>query len=320
MKNLSFIAALLLLSLTSLAQKPFKSLSIGFEMYQPKTLGDTLMPESFSTGTLTLDTALAGGYVCGNNTYGDLAKAQIFKMPDNLSYNVRGVGLLIGDLVVANPVEELIISIHDTKGEGNFSNPPDTLGAPGYAFSQISVPASLLVNNQLNIIDFNTEIFVNDDYALCMDISGFATNTIGLMSTTDGDAQNSETAMEKVSDGSWYSMLNSWGWDAEIGIFSIINGASAHTNNIIPNEMAIDVFPNPISSENLFLNIQSIDNEMVDIELFDEKGEMIQKFCNNKINVGLNTLSLNFTNLSQGHYFLRINNNKKIYIKKIVVI
>ena len=77
LKHFSMLAvvSLFLISTAIFSQKPYKSVK-NFANNVSKSITDTLKPLSFVSGTLTLDTALAGGYVCGTNAYQDIAKSR----------------------------------------------------------------------------------------------------------------------------------------------------------------------------------------------------------------------------------------------------
>ena len=74
----------------------------------------------------------------------------------------------------------------------------------------------------VNYFYFPSPINVTSDYSIGIDFSAMGDDTIGIVSTTDGDAGSTELTWELQSDGNWYSMLYSWPLDFDMAIFAII--------------------------------------------------------------------------------------------------
>ena len=81
----------------------------------------------------------------------------------------------------------------------------------------------------------------------------------------------------------------------------------------IENADNIGVYPNP-ASDKLFINIPDINNESYVIRLYDITGNLL---LSGKING--NRYSADTSALSDGMYFLELDNNNEIYRKKIIV-
>jgi len=312
-------AIFLIINTNIFAQRAYKSLYTLDTAVQNKSVTDTLKPLSFISGTLTLDSALAGGYVCGTNAYNDLAKAQIYYISDSsLSHFVSGCGLYIGKLIINDPTKFLTINLYDLSGAGYSSDSLIIEGAPGVVFGTFEVPVTMLSENQVNNLFFNNEMWVTQSYALGIDFTNFGNNQIGLFSSSHGDAQGSELAWEKISSGQWYSMLTSWPFDADMGIFALINASSAHIPFAI-HKNDFKVYPNPSIDNTLNIILFSDENSEADINIFDLNGKSVFK-KNISINSGENLMSFTLPSLCKGSYFLNLKTHESNFVKKIMLL
>lgn len=311
---------LLITSTTVYSQRPYKSVSNISNTFNHKAVTDTLIPFSFLYGTLTLDTALAGGYVCGTNAYNDIAKAQIYYLEDSMSYYVNGCGLYVGDIQVNDSSKNLTLNLYDLSGMGYSADSLIHSGAPYNIIATIDIPVSSLSENQINYIYFPVEVWVYESYAMGIDFSDFGTNQIGLISTSNGDAQLRELAWEKLNNGQWYSMLTTWPFDGDMGIFSLINSVNANiisrTEEILGS---ISVFPNPSPDNTFYIKLQSLIESTANISVYNMDGSLIYK-KEILLRTNENILSVNLPDAKTGSFFVSVKIGNKNYIKKIILL
>ncbi len=87
------------------------------------------------------------------------------------------------------------------------------------------------------------------------------------------------------------------------------------------NKIKFNVFPNPISSE-FNVNFMSNKDGKVEIKIYSTTGQIIKSIINNvakkdeEINIKVDVKTLN---LSSGIYFIYVDNDESIYLKKIVI-
>jgi len=306
------------ISFKSISQRPFKSISNPPNNFDFKAVTDTLLPISFLNGTLTLDTALAGGYVCGTNAYNDIAKAQIYFIEDSLSYYVSGCGLYVGDLQVSDSSKNLTVNLYDLFGMGYNTDSLLYYNVPGNVIGTVEVPVNALVENQINYIYFQNEMWVLGGYALGIDFTNFGTNQIGLISTSDGDAQQKELAWEKLNNWQWYSMLSTWPFDGDLGIFSLINGVNAGLVNNNVSLSTFNIYPNPVLNNSFSIECISTFESMAKIKIFDTRGALVLE-KDLFLNAGKNVVSFNLPKLKNGNYFISVKTSNNNFIKKVTL-
>ena len=74
----------------------------------------------------------------------------------------------------------------------------------------------------------------------------------------------------------------------------------------------INVYPNPATST---VNVQLVDNSQANIQLFNLVGQVVMS---EQVN-GQDMVTLNVSNLNNGIYMLKVNQNGKVYTSKVVV-
>lgn len=200
-----------------------------FEMPTIKGEGDitdTLVPASFLTGTPTLYTTSAGGYVAGTNGYGDLAKAQQFATED--AYVIEGVMIWVG----VNALEEgdLNVTVWD------FDAAPTTeLAVQTVPFAQVTTTTPMEDGSFFHTVIFDEPVTVSGDFVVGTAWDGSITDGFGLISTTDFDAGETALSWEQWSDGSWLTILDAWPLDIDLGIFPLVSEAAVEMVNVTFN-------------------------------------------------------------------------------------
>lgn len=303
------------------AQKAHSPIKTFPSSFNTKIVTDTLIPMSFQTGTLIIDSALAGGYVCGTNAYGDIAKAQIFHITDSLNYFVEGCVLYVGKVKVNDAGKFLKVYLYDLSGGGFNKDGFAWNIAPGYVIDSLLIPVNVLSDNQMYFINFGQAAWVTSAYALGIDFTDFGSNELALISTTSGDAQSSELAWEKLANGEWHSMLSSWPFDADMGIFSLADLSTAHINEMSEASLSIqEVYPNPANNHFFNISVYSTTNQQVQISLFDLKGVQILN-PEYALAAGQNTaISMRLPDrIKAGTYLLSVKTWHKQYLKRIVI-
>jgi hypothetical protein len=242
---------------------------------------DTL--SNFFTGTPTVYGAQGGGYISGNNSYGDKAKMQLF----DATYGVSNGGSITGVCLWA-PIKS---------GTGNFqvkvwANVADTagteLGSATVSLSAVdtsSAASQIILSNPgltfqgspagVNLynvaVNFASPIAIpaSKEFWVGVVLPTGNGDTLALISNTDGDFNGAGAthAGEYWSDGSFYTLDGGWGIDIALGIYPIVNLVAG----IDENTISASVYPNPatdvlnIKTEEAIQNvtITSIDGKVV---------------------------------------------------------
>jgi len=265
---------------------------------------DTLGLDEFRNGTTILYTSPNGGFAFGSNGYGDLAKAQFFDKGNAIA--LRKVLLEFGEVVFGSgdANSAITVNVYNNYGDGIIvgSGALQDSIAPDSIIAQVSIPVSqLLDDGSFTIADFSSEnVILTDDFSVGIDFSLLAEgDTVGLNSTTDGDANGSNNGWELTSDSVWFQVAESsysWGLDVQLAIFPEVElGAPASIN-----EQSISVFisPNPTSD---FLHINFAKSGQYEIQLIDAAGRnVLSTASKNKLS------SIDISRLNPGFYVLSV--------------
>ncbi len=197
--------------------------------------------KSVNNNTDTLNYPLAGeyalyvydgGYVSGNNDYGDLAKANYFA--SSQAYMVTGVLIDFGWATGGNTDIEIAVW-------ANSKSPGNKIGSQMIGLQSI---INDVTNDQTTFVNFDDPVIVNGDFYVGVVLPTAAGDTVALMTNTDGDTDPA-TAWEHWSDQTWYPYDDPMSWDYKIShaIFPIVQSGDfliadfmAATTNIAPGE------------------------------------------------------------------------------------
>ncbi|MCS6917846.1 MAG: hypothetical protein RMK52_09685 [Chitinophagales bacterium] len=184
---------------------------------------DTLLLKSFmpvqqgGLGCFTGYYPIAGGgYVSGNNNYGDKEKAQFFslkameKAPPAM---LNGVLARIAYKTVAQADATARILVYRPDSSG-FS-PGELMGA-----SDPVLLSELPTDGQLSSFLFGQGLPLNgDSFFVSLELPTQAGDTLVLQSTNDLCRQQPHWSWERWADGTWHSLLNSWMLDIDLALF-----------------------------------------------------------------------------------------------------
>ena len=174
----------------------------GLENFQ-RTPTDTLFWTNTSASPAFIGSQ-NGGYVCGVNGYGDKAKVQGFELAATPSagapVTVEEVLIWFGGKTNTNPdtVNSAVkINVYYLNGPGT-STAGSVNTAPNTILSSLTVPVqdvdtgSTLADGG-NIFNFGGPVWVGGNFGVGVDFTSvMAGDTIGLVSSTDGDAGQTE--------------------------------------------------------------------------------------------------------------------------------
>jgi hypothetical protein len=265
---------------------------------------DTLGLDEFRNGITTLYTSPNGGFVFGNNGYDDLVKAQSFDKGSAVT--LQKVLLEFGDVVFSSgdANSAINVNVYNNYGAGIVVGSgvlQDSI-APDSIIAQMSIPVSQLFDDgSFTIADFSSEnVILTDDFSVGIDLSLLSTgDTVGLNSTTDGDANGSNDGWELTSDSVWFQVAESafsWGLDVQMAIFPVVElDATASINE---QSISVSISPNPTSN---FLNINFAKSGKYEIQLIDVAGRKVLSATSKN-----NLSSIDVSHLNSGLYILSV--------------
>lgn len=255
-------------------------------------------------GTYTVYEIIDGGYICGNNLFHDLAKANYF----NISQDVKITGLLV-DFVLAtggNPSIDLLI--WNNNGTG---------GGPGSALATQSVELntieSNIANNVMTYVPINPPISINHPFYGGFNLPTAPGDTLVVWSNEFGDTSPG-TAWDKWEDGIWVPISDpsSWGEDLAMAIHPIVEYQTGIHD--LTATVPIQAFPNPTNGL-MQINFASVEDAF-ELELLNLDGTTIKLVT---VPAGITNLTLDLTTLPGGVYFIRVTGEKTRGIQKIII-
>ena len=261
------------------------------------------------TGDYTFYTIIGqnSGYVSGNNSYGDLAKASYFYDYEAGSQLVAGVfDFAIAKRLTTNDVG-IKFKVWDNDGSFN---------APGTVLDSVEINISDIVQqvdfSQSTVIVFNPPVIVNGPFFLGVELPQIVGDTLVLFTNENGVVQVGN-GWEQISNGDWfpYSDEQSWLLDIDHTIFPVMCSSLGIENQLISENML--VYPNPASS---ILNIAFLQQPEKDLEirLTDLTGRIVSYGS-----ILGNQAAIDVSQLSPGTYFLSLISSTNVITRKIVV-
>jgi hypothetical protein len=296
-----------------------------------RTVTDTLVGASWTNGSAagpTLYSSGNGGYVNGNNGYADKAKVQAFVNSIG-SIGIDGALIWFGakehDGTATTSkvtVKEYSLNGPGTASSGAVTNAPNTVNASvDVTFAAIDTGLTLAAGG--NTIMFPTQILTSTDFGIGVDFSTLgAGDTVGLVSSTDGDALVTDMTWEKWSDNTWYTYLASSGWGLDIDLFiwalvdnnpsgieeGYLNGA-----NLFVNE------PNPAVNSTTVTYALENNTDNVSLMIFDVAGKLVRTYNEGNMAAGKHSINVSTSDLNAGVYYYALTAGKGRIAKKMIV-
>ena len=252
--------------------------------------------------TLKLYLAQAGGYVSGNNYYGDLAKANFYNSFDNQK-KITSVILWFG-VAVGNNNTNIPVCVWKNDGSN---------GAPGTIISCVNTTIGTIKNDVQSqsptVVSFSTPVTVSTPFYVGIKLPTTTGDTVALYAV---DVQLN-MAWEQWSDQVWYPYdhQDSWGISQKLAIYPIMC-LPTFAENYAANNL-IFVNPNPVISD-FEIYAPKFNSSKVTIQITDLYGKLI---LNEEKTIENNKLHINIEYFKQGLYILKLKTNNEIFVLKI---
>lgn len=250
------------------------------------------------------------GYVAGQNSYGDIAKADRFTNLNHVNGNVSAVLLYIGVATAANATDTFSVNIWN-----------ETAGTPGPIIGNANYTYQGAVDDvtaqTLSVITFPVPVPITGDFYAGVKFGYTAGDTIGLFSNIDGNTIPN-TAWEQWSDNSWYPFDNvdSWGISVSLAILPVVCDGTTGVENVAYDKN-VAIYPTVASDLlNIFIGNSTPD---ASIQITDLSGRVV---LSKKLNTMTDhTHQLDIRAVSAGTYMVNIafgnySSSKKIIVQK----
>lgn len=274
---------------------------------------DTLANFDVATSTPTIYTAQSGGYVAGQNGYGDISKADIFTNNTANAFVDQAI---------------IVFGVGASSGTGHTANANvwnDASGLPGTIIGTKTVTYDVIaadVTAQLpTIIDFSPNVNLPiGNFYVGMNFDYHAGDTLAIVTNLDGETVPGTAYEEWGQGGGWYAYSdasNSWGLDLAHAIFPVVCTSTGLSEVLTPGNTLV-VYPNPSASGNFnFIVPQHNIKDNVLVRVYDMKGAVVfnQSIASN----GNGIYQLSLPNADKGIYMLEVQTNNGVKTQRITV-
>lgn len=278
-------------------------------------VSDTLGYSKYLQGSDTLYASPNGGYAFGNNSYNDWVKAESYSDTDNVV--LREVLMLFGHVSFGSQDSTSVVrvTVYLNDGFGVTSIGTSDSIAPDSIVAFVDIPVyQLLDNGSFTVADFTSQtIVLRSRFSIGIDLRYLAAgDTVGLMSTTDGDAGGTYNAWELASSNNWFTVespVYSWGLDVDLALFPTIDRYDPAS---VSHYEKVDLiaYPNPVID---LISLQFPDNERWSISVLDVFGKLVFQTQRNAQNT-----VVDMSDFSAGTYVLHAESNSRTATKLIV--
>lgn len=249
------------------------------------------------------------GYVSGNNSYGDLAKASFFDGFDPESMLLGGVF----EFAIAKPSLASTIPVKFVAWERDAD-----LGTPSGMLAETFVPITQIVQESgfgwSTLVFFDGPPAVNSSFFLGLELPQTPGDTLALYTNFDGDSETGN-GWEQHDNGNWYPYSNAqFSWDVELdhAIFPLICQTTGISNHYLDEQVLI--YPIPTSDK---INLMLLDPSFKTgrLIIYDISGRVVYQHGRE---LSLSE-SINVSTLNEGVYFLMLEIDGVAIYQKIMI-
>lgn len=267
----------------------------------------------------TVGQANGGGYVAGNNGYGDLAKATF--MPGSMLQPASTVSGVIAQFF------RDVTNNRGTKGSGNITMSimgGDTTNGPTTSLGSVTVPLSTVIssgvqtgNSLLFAFSYTTAVSApSTGFFSSLTLPTATGDTAALFLSQNSQASAYNYGWEMWSPSGWYSFGYSWGLPTSLSLYPIVcyNTTGIHNNSL---EAGFGMYPNPTNGVlNFAVSLPEATN--LNVSVSNTLGQVVFTAMEKNVQGGVFTYDL--TTMPKGMYTATISdsNNNKV-VRKIVV-
>jgi ELWxxDGT repeat protein len=265
-----------------------------------------------NTNTIVVYTNTGGGYVCGHNSYGDLAKADIFTTYTP-GYKVKGAYLGFARAKYATTAKTVSIKIWDDNGT---SGAPNTVLATK-TVTIASIAPDVAAGND-SYVQFTSPVSVTGPFYLGIEFAYSNGDTVALYSNSDGETTPG-TSWEKFSDGTWHAMSDgtaTWGINISQVIRPLMCSPSTEAEEVYSG-LGFNVYPNPNAGE-FTIEINSTETTPLSYTIINSVGKEVLKKELGETS-GTQSEQISLGDYASGIYYVILRSGNNVLNKKIII-
>lgn len=338
MKMVKVSACLMALSYTLAVQAQSKSTagavpmsSAGIPMASDRAITDTLKGYSWTNGAAagpTLILSANGGYVAGNNWYGDKQKVQVFNNTLG-GLNVYGALIWFGAKQkdgFSTSGSKVIVKEYTLNGAGS-SNSGSVMTAPGTLNASVDLLFSAVDTGStyatgINTVLFPSHVYSGGNFGIGVDFSTLAAgDTLGMVTSTQGDAGLTDAAWEQANDNSWHTLMQSWPLNIDYFIWALVehDASGVEEQGFVNGARLLNCFPNPANTmTEIGFELQQ-DETAVNIVVLDASGKLVENIDLGRQTAGKHYFQLETGKYSSGLYYFALSAGKARIADKFVI-
>lgn len=246
---------------------------------------------------------LHGGYVCGNNLYNDLIKANYY----SINEDIKITGILVDFVVAKGSNQDIEIAIWNNNGNS---------GEPGTKLAsrmiELNTIKSDVANNALSYVSFDPPISLGHPFYAGFRLPTAAGDTIAAWSNEDGNTFPG-IAWDKWESGIWVPLSdpNSWSLNIAMGIHPIVEYQTGL--NEVQIAKNLPVYPNP-SKGKISIDLSDFTTEMR-VELIDMTGNVM---VSEVVSPSTSSFEMDLSHQYTGIYFVRVVSSTLIGVQKVI--
>lgn len=287
-----------------------------------RTPTDTLGLDAFFQGSPTLNGSVGGGYVNGNNGYGDKQKAQVYLLSQGTIVEEILFWFGAKENTSGNSNSKVVAKVYATDGPGTTTAGAITTGAPKTVLASVDVfITDIDTAGNFTVAALASPVTVLSDFAVGFDVTTLAAgDTVGLVATADGDAGQTELAWEQWNTNAWHTLLEAWPLDIDLAIWPVVDNSSAS----IDDEGFFDGIklgqsqPNPAGAETT-IQYELQNNANVTFELYDVTGKKVLSLNEGARNKGKHNINITTEKIASGTYYYSLKADNNRITKKMVI-
>ena len=259
-----------------------------------------------------------GGYVSGNNGYGDKEKLQAF-IPDT-NYSILGALVWMGNIKrnAANPSNSKVwlkmrrFDVSPVAAVPFVGGPKEVLDSAWIALD--SLRADSVYENGWNYLPFNTPVFAGQPYGISLSFENLEPgDTCAIQHSAEDSVLGAGNSWE-VWNGNWRRMIDNWDLNIDFAIFPVIDT----TLNLTPSlsEFEFEVYPNPANEKAIIQLAEPIKEKSIHVFVYNLAGIRQNVVVSQKDPY---SLELNLDHLSSGSYLVYMESPTEIGLTKLIV-
>ena len=249
------------------------------------------------------------GYLSGNNSRGDLAKASYFEIGEDMGMLMGGIFYFA--VKTSSLISDPLIVFKAWDNDGPNGAPGTVLDSTTILLSEIPVDDQGIGFYPSTIPFFDEWVTIDHSFYLGYELPQTQGDTLAIF-TNRIESAVVGNGWEQMASGNWHTYEDGTpGYDVDNAIFPIICQPTGIDNHILESKMII--YPIP-AKDQLFVNVFEGNPENMAATILDLSGRIVAPAA--QIHSGS---SLNVSSLNSGLYILRVETSDGVSNHKIMV-